>query len=188
MLCLLHAIFHAFFKCMLFLCVGEVIVSHFGDQNSRFLNPSNGKGYLFIYIFLSCLCLSGFPFTVGFYRKDYIIYEIPGFFGFFYMVFFYLGCFLTVLYRCRVIKMVFLSYFYGIVSFFSNKSIFSFVSSLYLFFFSFMIGEFVSFFCLSHCMFFRFVDLFMGVLIVLFSFFFYLSFFYLTVFLSYYFK
>nr|DBA43696.1 TPA_asm: ND5 [Bombus nevadensis] len=70
----LHLFIHAFFKSMMFMCVGSFIHYLMGIQNIRFYN-----GVFYIYpmksllIMFSLLMLCGFPFLVGFYSKDLII-------------------------------------------------------------------------------------------------------------------
>nr|DBA43527.1 TPA_asm: ND5 [Bombus bifarius] len=70
----LHLFIHAFFKSMMFMCVGSMIHYMNGIQNFRFYS-----GMFFVYplkgVFLmfSLLMLCGFPFLVGFYSKDLII-------------------------------------------------------------------------------------------------------------------
>lgn len=70
----LHLFIHAFFKSIMFICVGRLIHYINGIQNFRFYS-----GIFFLYpikgllIIFSLLILCGFPFLVGFYSKDLII-------------------------------------------------------------------------------------------------------------------
>nr|DBA43813.1 TPA_asm: ND5 [Bombus vosnesenskii] len=70
----LHLFIHAFFKSMMFMCVGSLIHYMNGIQNFRFYS-----GMFFLYpmkgllMMFSLLMLCGFPFLVGFYSKDLII-------------------------------------------------------------------------------------------------------------------
>nr|ALO64869.1 NADH dehydrogenase subunit 5 [Lasioglossum lativentre] len=69
-----HLLIHAFFKSLMFMCVGEFIHSSMNNQDLRkfkgmgFLSPF--KGIVFLY---SLMNLSGFPFISGFYSKDLIL-------------------------------------------------------------------------------------------------------------------
>nr|DBA43969.1 TPA: ND5 [Bombus confusus] len=70
----LHLFIHAFFKSMMFMCVGSFIHYIMGIQNFRFykgmfhLYPMKGLLMMF-----SLMMLCDFPFLVGFYSKDLII-------------------------------------------------------------------------------------------------------------------
>lgn len=70
----LHLFIHAFFKSIIFMCVGRFIHYINGIQNFRFYS---GIFYLYpikgILIIFSLIILCGFPFLVGFYSKDLIV-------------------------------------------------------------------------------------------------------------------
>jgi len=69
----IHIIIHAFFKRMLFLSTGSLIGQMGGSQDSRFYGRDIFNYISYIYFLVSCFCLSGFPFLIGFYSKDAII-------------------------------------------------------------------------------------------------------------------
>nr|ALO64837.1 NADH dehydrogenase subunit 5 [Bombus terrestris] len=70
----LHLFIHAFFKSMMFMCVGSLIHYMSGIQNFRFYS---GMYYLYpmkgLLMMFSLMMLCGFPFLVGFYSKDLIV-------------------------------------------------------------------------------------------------------------------
>ena len=71
--CFFHLISHAWFKALLFLCVGVCIHSNFGTQDFRSFNQLNASLTPSVFTTVSCLSLIGFAFTSGFYRKDIIL-------------------------------------------------------------------------------------------------------------------
>jgi len=96
-------IIHAFFKRMLFLRTGRLINNMNGTQDSRFYGNISFSYYSFLYFIVSCFCLIGFPFFVGFYSKDFIINSINYHSGLFIFCLFLVGCLFTVIYRVRLI-------------------------------------------------------------------------------------
>lgn len=71
--CFFHLLSHAFFKALLFICVGCAIHSVYGTQEFRSFNRLSSSLTLMLFISLSLLSLIGFPFTSGFFRKDRIL-------------------------------------------------------------------------------------------------------------------
>jgi len=106
-----HLMTHAFFKALLFLAAGSVIIAMHHEQDIR--KMGNLRKYMpitFITCLIGGLSLSGVPFFSGFYSKDMIIeavYEstLPGAGFAYYMVLF--GVFVTALYTFRMIFLVF---------------------------------------------------------------------------------
>jgi NADH-quinone oxidoreductase subunit L len=106
-----HLMTHAFFKALLFLGAGSVIIALHHKQDMR------GMGGLFkhmpitaITAWLGTLALIGFPFFSGFYSKDMIIEAVkladrPGV-GFAVFAV-YAGVFITALYSFRMLYLVF---------------------------------------------------------------------------------
>ena len=91
-----HIVLHAVFKSMLFLSCGVLMVSLGGGQDSRFFGGS-ASSLSFVGFFTRVIRLGGFPFSVGFYRKDTIILGVCGAgFGWFSYVVFLLSCLLSV--------------------------------------------------------------------------------------------
>jgi len=108
-LCFLHIIIHAFFKSILFLGTGSIIGQIGGLQDSRFYGSGPFMYFSYLYFLVSCFCLSGFPFFIGFYSKDVIIYSVSFVDGAFFYYFFIIGCIFTVVYRLRLL---YLSFFF----------------------------------------------------------------------------
>nr|UPX88918.1 NADH dehydrogenase subunit 5 [Xylophaga oregona]UPX88930.1 NADH dehydrogenase subunit 5 [Xylophaga oregona] len=117
--CFFHLITHAFFKALMFLCVGSVIFMGGGIQDVRFFS---GLWYkmpvISSWIIVCCFSLMGVPFMAGFYSKDLIVE------GFLYggssvlgVLFLFLSVMLTALYSGRLMLMLFSSF-----SFFSTES------------------------------------------------------------------
>jgi len=130
----IHMAIHAFFKSMLFLGTGSLMGQVAGMQDSRFYGGNPVSYFSFVYFFSSCFCLSGFPFFVGFYSKDFIINSVSFVEGgeLYYM--FLLGCVFTVVYSTRLIWMGYLSFFktFSFVSFSERPVFFISVSLLFL--------------------------------------------------------
>jgi NADH-quinone oxidoreductase subunit L len=106
-----HLMTHAFFKALLFLGAGSVIIGMHHDQDMR--NMGGLRKYMPITWFTSLmgtLALCGTPFFAGFYSKDSIIYAVglsnlPGSgFAYFAVV---ASVFVTALYSFRMYFMVF---------------------------------------------------------------------------------
>ncbi len=106
-----HLMTHAFFKALMFLAAGSVIIAMHHDQDIR--NMGGLKKYMPItyWTFLiGALALIGFPGTAGFFSKDAIIEavhasDLPGS-GFAYLAVL-LGVFVTALYTFRAFFLVF---------------------------------------------------------------------------------
>ncbi|MEO1957588.1 MAG: NADH-quinone oxidoreductase subunit L [Methylophilaceae bacterium] len=106
-----HLMTHAFFKALLFLGAGSVIMGMHHDQDIR--NMGNLKKYLpvtWITSLIGSLALIGTPFFAGFYSKDSIIEavkfsHIPGSgFAYFAVI---AGVFITAFYSFRLYFIVF---------------------------------------------------------------------------------
>lgn len=134
LLSFLHMVIHAFFKRMLFLRTGSLIGQMAGLQDSRFWGNRSFCYGSFIFFVVSCLCLSGFPFFLGFYSKDFIIFSCSFSLGIFMYFAFLIGCFFTVMYSFRLIfNVYFLMYKYiSYYNFSENMKFFIFVIMLFL--------------------------------------------------------
>lgn len=106
-----HLMTHAFFKALLFLGAGSVIMGMHHDQDIR--NMGNLKKYMpvtWITSLIGSLALIGTPFFAGFYSKDSIIEavelsQIPGSgFAYFAVI---VGVFVTAFYSFRLYFLVF---------------------------------------------------------------------------------
>ncbi len=106
-----HLMTHAFFKALLFLGAGSVIIGMHHDQDMR--NMGGLRKYMpvtWITSLLGSLALIGFPFFAGFYSKDSIIEAvhastIPGAGYALFCVLF--GVFITAFYSFRMYFLVF---------------------------------------------------------------------------------
>lgn len=107
-LAIFHLMTHAFFKALLFLCAGSIIVKCHHEQDIRKI--SGLRKYMPVtymaYIYAS-LSLIGFPFTSGFYSKETIIdlighlgYTIP-------YILLLLSIFITAVYSGKIFFTVF---------------------------------------------------------------------------------
>nr|QBP33723.1 NADH dehydrogenase subunit 5 [Bombus asiaticus] len=104
----LHLFIHAFFKSMMFMCVGSFIHYMIGIQNFRFYS---GMYYMYpmksLLMMFSLMMLCGFPFLVGFYSKDLIIeYYFLNLMSIFSMMNLILGTIFTVSYSFRIMCMM----------------------------------------------------------------------------------
>ncbi|TSA32317.1 MAG: NADH-quinone oxidoreductase subunit L [Verrucomicrobiaceae bacterium] len=103
-----HLFTHAFFKCLLFLCAGSVIVGMHHEQNIWKMGALKNKmPFTFLAMVVGSLALSGCPLFSGYYSKDLII-------GFAVVKYPFLGWLsvvtagLTAFYTFRLIFVVFL--------------------------------------------------------------------------------
>ncbi len=103
-----HLFTHAFFKCLLFLCAGSVIVGMHHEQNIWKMGALKNKmPFTFLAMVVGGLALSGCPLFSGYYSKDLII-------GFAVVKYPFLGWLsvvtagLTAFYTFRLIFVVFL--------------------------------------------------------------------------------
>jgi len=110
-LAFLHIIIHAFFKSILFLRTGSLIIHGRGSQESRFFGGSLYRYISFLNFVVRGFCLSGFPFFIGFYSKDAIIFSSSLIGGLFIYFVFLVGCLFTVIYRFRLVKIAFVSFY-----------------------------------------------------------------------------
>ena len=108
---LFHLMTHAFFKALLFLAAGSVIIALHHQQDMRRMGGL--RRYMpitYVTALIGSLALIGFPFFSGFFSKDGIIEAVslsstPGATFAFWLVL--LGVFVTALYTFRMFFMVF---------------------------------------------------------------------------------
>jgi NADH-quinone oxidoreductase subunit L len=106
-----HLMTHAFFKALLFLAAGSVIIGMHHDQDIR--NMGGLRKHMpvtWITSLLGSLALIGTPFFAGFYSKDSILIAshhstLPG--ATFAMLAIYIGVFVTAFYSFRMYFLVF---------------------------------------------------------------------------------
>ncbi|MCO1335167.1 NADH-quinone oxidoreductase subunit L [Microbulbifer sp. OS29] len=69
-----HLMTHAFFKALLFLSAGSVILSVHHEQNIFAMGGLYRRiPFTFVCFTIGCACLAALPFTSGFYSKDHIL-------------------------------------------------------------------------------------------------------------------
>lgn len=124
---LFHIIFHAFFKRILFLSTGNLIHYVYGAQDSRLFGGLANSFFSKVFFSISCLSLIGFPFSMGFYSKDFLLGSFFFINSHVYYYIFLFSCMCTVAYRLRLIVIGFSIY----PSFFNS---FSFVEERLFFF------------------------------------------------------
>lgn len=109
-------VLHAFYKSLFFMVFGVCMREKFGVQDGRFMMMGGGiRLIVMVLMGVSRLSLMGFPFLAGFYVKDF-------FFGWLVlkdvriliMLGFYLGCIFTVMYRLKILKIIFYRWFGGL--------------------------------------------------------------------------
>nr|QYF07809.1 NADH dehydrogenase subunit 5 [Oribatula sakamorii] len=168
----LHMVIHAFFKSMLFLSTGSLMSHLFGGQDSRWFGGNPFSFVSFLFFVVSCVCLSGFPFYIGFYSKDFIILGSSFGIGCLFYFTFLLGCIFTVLYSFRLVVGAFSSLYssYSYVSFLEN--VFFVFSSVFLFMKGWLLGGlFYWSFLFDSLVFFEGFDVVVGLFLFFFGFF-----------------
>ncbi|HEX5961821.1 MAG TPA: NADH-quinone oxidoreductase subunit L [Rhodanobacteraceae bacterium] len=106
-----HLMTHAFYKALLFLCSGSVIIAMHHGQDMRFMGGLRKRMPItYITMWIGSLSLCATPFFAGFYSKDMII-EAVGEAHIFGATYAYwcvlLGVFVTALYSFRLLYMTF---------------------------------------------------------------------------------
>ncbi|MEW5249085.1 NADH-quinone oxidoreductase subunit L [Microbulbifer discodermiae] len=105
-----HLMTHAFFKALLFLAAGSVILSLHHEQNIFAMGNLRKKiPFTFICFTIGCACLAALPFTSGFFSKDQILIlawqSQQGFSGLWLAG--VLGALITGIYSFRLLFLVF---------------------------------------------------------------------------------
>nr|YP_010178045.1 NADH dehydrogenase subunit 5 [Mactra quadrangularis]QUV72895.1 NADH dehydrogenase subunit 5 [Mactra quadrangularis]ULC79876.1 NADH dehydrogenase subunit 5 [Mactra quadrangularis]WLS55653.1 NADH dehydrogenase subunit 5 [Mactra quadrangularis] len=106
-----HLLVHAFFKALMFMCVGSVIACSGGVQDIRFLSSFWKKLPLSMcWYCISVACLCGIPFMSGFFSKDLIVEKVLGSScGGFLFILCLLSVMMTVVYSARSLSLLFKS-------------------------------------------------------------------------------
>ncbi len=105
-----HLMTHAFFKALLFLTAGSIILSLNHEQNIMRMGGLRKKiPFIFICFAVGCACLSAVPFTSGFYSKDEILIHAWTNLNGFNWIWLagLLGAFITALYSFRLLFLIF---------------------------------------------------------------------------------
>lgn len=143
MLSFLHIVIHAFFKSILFLRTGSLMGQMTGTQDSRFYGSTFRNYGSFLFFIVRSLCLSGFPFFLGFYSKDFIISSNSFGEGIFLYLTFLIGCIFTVIYRTRLIYKSYCVMFKYTTINFTKESLFFFIPVSVLFLKCWVTGGFI---------------------------------------------
>ena len=131
----LHLVSHALFKSCLFIQVGYVIHSNFGQQDGRgYGNNGNLPIFIQLQLLVTLFCLCGLIFSSGIISKDLILelFFFNNYIIFFSLIFF-ISVFLTFGYRYRLWKRFFLS-FRKVVLVYRRTFIINFLSLLLVIF------------------------------------------------------
>ena len=112
-----HLYTHAFFKALLFLCAGSIIMSLHHNQDITKMGGLRTKLPITFYCFvIGTLCIIGFPLTSGFFSKDLIL-EIMLYnnsnISFVAYTMLLLGAFVTTIYSLRLLFIVFYGSYRG---------------------------------------------------------------------------
>jgi NADH-quinone oxidoreductase subunit L len=109
-----HLMTHAFFKALLFLSAGSIILALHHEQDIfKMGGLRKSLPFVFAVQMIGCLSLIAFPLTSGFFSKDEILFEAyaNGHTGLFYAGLF--GAFMTALYTFRMVFIVFFGEYRG---------------------------------------------------------------------------
>nr|UXK95601.1 NADH dehydrogenase subunit 5 [Macropostrongyloides dissimilis] len=127
----IHLVSHALFKSCLFMQIGYIIHSNYGQQDGRgYGNNGNLPMFMQLQLLVTLFCLCGLVFSSGMVSKDMILEMF--FMNNYYMMMslmFFLSIFLTFGYSYRLWKGFFLS-FSKIVGVYSSTYIMNFLSLL----------------------------------------------------------
>ena len=112
-----HLYTHAFFKALLFLCAGSVIMSLHHNQDIRKMGGLRSKlPITYASFMIGTLCIIGFPFTSGFFSKDLMLevmlYE-NSIISFTAYIMLLLGALVTTIYSLRLLFLVFYNEYRG---------------------------------------------------------------------------
>ena len=112
-----HLYTHAFFKALLFLCAGSVIMSLHHNQDIRKMGGLKSKlPITYISFMIGTLCIIGFPLTSGFFSKDLILEvmlydnETLSFIAYIMLL---IGALVTTVYSIRLLFLVFYNEYRG---------------------------------------------------------------------------
>lgn len=112
-LALFHLLNHAFFKALLFLSAGSIIHALSDEQDMRKMGGLfKLLPFTYVCFLVGSFALMGFPYTTGFYSKDFILevaYSTQSFFGFVGYCCGLLAAICTAFYSFRLIYLTFLS-------------------------------------------------------------------------------
>ena len=108
-----HLYTHAFFKALLFLCAGSIIMSLHHNQDIRKMGGLKSKlPITYVSFMIGTLCIIGFPLTSGFFSKDLLLevmlYENSSI-SFIAYLMLLLAALVTTIYSLRLLFLVFYS-------------------------------------------------------------------------------
>nr|AYG51198.1 NADH dehydrogenase subunit 5 [Metastrongylus salmi] len=163
----MHMVSHALFKSCLFMQIGYLIHSNFGQQDGRFYGGCGNFSLCFqIQLLVTLFCLCGLFYTSGMVSKDLILeFFFFNSLGFFIFFMFFFTVFLTFCYSYRLWKSFFLSF--NLVLVFVDKSILKNFLSLFLVIFSIFFLSWVSVNMVSLPGLFLFLDFYVPILYIM---------------------
>lgn len=168
-LTIFHIITHSFFKSIIFLSTGGIIFSLIRGQDFRQVQFSLNNKISIILRIIRILCISGFPFLLGFYSKDLIIYGSLKMSGLIINLFFTIACVITIVYRIRFITF---TYCFNLLGFSvkkqNNNIIFAF-SSIILILINITLGPFIYLIGPLNNINLKVIEIFLGFLIIFIS-------------------
>lgn len=171
----LHMFFHAFFKSVLFLSTGNLMHYLGGNQDSRVFGSLGSSFFSKLMFYIRVISLIGFPFSLGFYSKDFFLGFLINFGWSVSSFFFLFGCLLTVSYSFRLIIMGYMNFPSFNSSLLYSDSLYFFFPITFLYFFRVFFGNmFFFYFFPPEC--FSFFEFFFGVILIFFGFFIFLLF------------
>lgn len=99
-----HLLYHAFFKSLLFINLGLIIIKNFSLQEFRLINNFYINNFFKFCLFFSLLNLIGFFFSIGFISKDFImIIFFNNLSKLIILIIFFIRCILTIFYSIKII-------------------------------------------------------------------------------------
>jgi len=107
-----HLISHAYYKSILFIFAGTILNRSVRYADVRYFdNNFNNKPYVILILYVCNLCLFGFPFSSGFFRKECSLeYFISNYIYIFTWVLIFICILITTLYRIKLIVIINISY------------------------------------------------------------------------------
>lgn len=103
-----HLLIHAFFKALMFMCLGSVIMFSGGVQDGRFLGGLwLHLPFVYVLFVVSNLALMGLPFLSGYYSKELIVgIFMRGYCSYLRFFVFFVSIVLSIFYSSRILWLV----------------------------------------------------------------------------------
>ena len=164
---LLHLLFHAFFKRTLFIATGSLIRLNSRDQESRKIRNIRISRYSKIIFIIRTINLMGFPFFIGFYRKDTVLrLSLRNRKIYLTIIVILIRCCITIMYRIRLIKLININFLLNSRNISFNKNYFIIIRSLVIYFLSIYSSN-IFFINFLNPSFFNIIESIIGLLLIL---------------------